>query len=191
MTTKEYHKQYAILNKERIADKKREYYKRTIDHIKEYKEINKDKISEYRKTYSKKYYEENKGLLSVKQKIYNERTRDKRNERSRNRRLNDPLFKLKQSLRNFTHKSFRLISKNKNSKTENLLGISYQEAKIHIENQFKEGMSWENYGKWHIDHIIPLSSGKTEEDLKKLCNYKNLQPLWAEENLKKCNKVNN
>lgn len=50
-------------------------------------------------------------------------------------------------------------------------------------------MTWENRNEWHIDHITPLSSAKTEEELYKLCHYTNLQPLWAEENLKKGNKI--
>ena len=50
-------------------------------------------------------------------------------------------------------------------------------------------MSWDNYGKWHIDHIIPLSSANSEDDIYKLCHYTNLQPLWAEDNLKKSNKI--
>jgi hypothetical protein len=50
-------------------------------------------------------------------------------------------------------------------------------------------MSWENRDEWHIDHIIPLSSANSEEELYKLCHYTNLQPLWAEENIKKSNKI--
>ena len=50
-------------------------------------------------------------------------------------------------------------------------------------------MNWENRNLWHVDHIIPLSSAKTEEELVKLCHYTNLQPLWAEDNLKKSNKI--
>ena len=50
-------------------------------------------------------------------------------------------------------------------------------------------MSWENQGKWHIDHITPLSSAKTEEEVYRLCHYTNLQPLWAEDNLKKGSKI--
>mgnify|MGYP002132731409 FL=1 len=49
-------------------------------------------------------------------------------------------------------------------------------------------MTWDNYGDWHIDHIIPLNSAQTEEDLYKLCHYSNLQPLWALDNLKKGSK---
>jgi hypothetical protein len=50
-------------------------------------------------------------------------------------------------------------------------------------------MCWDNQGKWHIDHIIPLSSGKTEDDIIKLCHYTNLQPLWAIDNMKKGSKT--
>ena len=63
--------------------------------------------------------------------------------------------------------------------------------KKHIESQFKDGMSWENHKHdgWHIDHIIPLSSAKNEENVYKLCHYTNLQPLWATENYKKGKKI--
>jgi hypothetical protein len=57
------------------------------------------------------------------------------------------------------------------------------------EEKFTEGMSWDNKNEWHIDHIIPLSSAQTEEELYKLCHYTNLQPLWAEDNLRKSNKI--
>jgi hypothetical protein len=62
--------------------------------------------------------------------------------------------------------------------------------KQHLENQFQSGMNWKTYGKygWHIDHIIPLSSAKTEKELYKLCHYTNLQPLWAKDNLIKGNR---
>ena len=70
-----------------------------------------------------------------------------------------------------------------------MIGCSYEELIIHLESKFTEGMSCENYGKWHIDHIIPISIGRTIDEIKKLSNYKNLQPLWAEENIKKRDKV--
>ena len=70
-----------------------------------------------------------------------------------------------------------------NKKTSELLGCSYDEFKKHLELQFKTGMNWSNHGEWHIDHIKPLYLGKTELELTQLCNYKNLQPLWAKENL--------
>ena len=79
----------------------------------------------------------------------------------------------------------------KSAKTEVLLGISIKNLKIYLENQFREGMTWETYGKWHIDHIIPISSFdlSTVEEQKKAFHYTNLQPLWAKENLQKHTKI--
>jgi hypothetical protein len=79
----------------------------------------------------------------------------------------------------------------KKNRTFDIIGCTPDFLKEHLERQFKEGMTWDNYGYygWHIDHVIPLSSGKTEEEIYKLCHYTNLQPLWAEENLKKSNKL--
>lgn len=75
----------------------------------------------------------------------------------------------------------------KSSKTFDLLGCSFELLKEYIEQQFKDGMSWENHGKWHIHHKILLSWAKNEEELKELCKYTNLQPLWTEDNLSKKN----
>jgi hypothetical protein len=78
----------------------------------------------------------------------------------------------------------------KNNSTFSIIGCSPECLKEHLEKQFKEGMTWDKLGKQiHIDHIIPLSSAKTEEEVYKLCHYTNLQPLWAHENLSKGNKI--
>jgi hypothetical protein len=77
----------------------------------------------------------------------------------------------------------------KTNKTFEIVGCSPQFLKEYLEKQFIDGMTWENRSEWHIDHIIPLSSAKTEDELYRLCHYTNLQPLWAEENLKKSNKI--
>jgi 5-methylcytosine-specific restriction endonuclease McrA len=58
-----------------------------------------------------------------------------------------------------------------------------------LEKLFKEGMTWENHGEWHIDHIIPISKAKTAEEIYKLNHYTNLQPLWKRENLCKGSKI--
>ena len=70
------------------------------------------------------------------------------------------------------------------------LGCSIKELKKYLESKWQQGMSWDNYGEWHIDHIKPLNSFdlEDEEQLKEACHYTNLQPLWAKDNLKKGSK---
>jgi len=75
------------------------------------------------------------------------------------------------------------------SKWEKLLGYTLKELMNHIEDNFEENMTWENYGEWHIDHTKPLDSfeytGFYDKELKIAWHYTNLQPLWATKNLKK------
>lgn len=85
-----------------------------------------------------------------------------------------------------------LKGKNKSATTQELIGCTPEFLKSYIESKFQPGMSWNNYAidGWHIDHIIPISSfDLTDHDqLKKACNYVNLQPMWALDNIQKSNK---
>jgi len=106
------------------------------------------------------------------------------------KRDSDPLYKLKHNIRVRILKFMKSIGLKKTNKTFSIVGCSPDYLKYYIENKFTEGMSWDKFGKEiHIDHIIPLSSAKTEEDIYKLCHYTNLQPLWSVDNLKKSNKL--
>ena len=80
---------------------------------------------------------------------------------------------------------------NKSETTMKLIGCNIKFLQEYLEKKFKEGMTWKNYGKWHIDHIRPCASFdlSKHEEQKKCFNYKNLQPLWAKENLKKGKKI--
>lgn len=110
-------------------------------------------------------------------------------ERDAKRKRNDPFHKLKANLRCRTSWVFKLKGVKKNTKTERLLGATFDVVKQYIERQFTKGMNWGNHGnesdKWQIDHKIPLSIAKNEDELIKLCHYTNIQPLWATENRKK------
>ena len=101
------------------------------------------------------------------------------------KRRKDPFFKLQFNFRQRTTLAIKSKGFTKKSKTQKILGCSWDKLKEHLENQFTDGMNWDNYGEWHVDHIIPISMSETEEQLYKLSHYTNLQPLWGEENLAK------
>jgi hypothetical protein len=128
---------------------------------------------------------------SEKEKEYRKKNRVKINERIKKQYDEDENFRLRTNMKNRLKlflKSKKIAKKNT---TFEIIGCNPEELKEHLEKQFKNGMSWENYGYygWHIDHKIPLSSAKTEEDVYRLSHYTNLQPLWSEENYKKGNKL--
>lgn len=160
--------------------------KSKIEKQKKYTEKNINKVKDYQKEYRLK----NKEKLSSYIKKYRNENRSDLNQKETLRKKKDILYKLKHIVRNRLYQYLKSKNKKKKNKTFEIVGCSVEELKIHIENLFVDGMSWNKMGKEiHIDHIIPLSSAKTEKDLFQLCHYKNLQPLWAEENLKKSNKV--
>ena len=110
---------------------------------------------------------------------------DRQREYHKKRRNEDDLFALTLSLRARTWNAFSKKGFAREKGFCKLLGCTFKEAKAHLESLFQPGMSWENRSEWHIDHIIPLGSAKTVEDLIALCHYTNLQPLWAKDNLRK------
>lgn len=158
--------------------------------VKEYSEKKSKKINEYQKEYKKN----NLNKIITRDKLYYNKNKEKIKKsnyfRTKNRRKEDPIFKLRGNLNVRIRLFMKSINIIKNNSTLNIIGCTPQFLKEYIENQFTDDMSWELMGKYiHIDHIIPLSSAKTEEELYKLCHYSNLQPLWAEDNLKKGNKI--
>ena len=135
--------------------------------------------TEKRKAAQKKYSQSEAGKAKIKayKKAY-----------MKNRRHNDPVFKLQCNLRSgFCN----WIKGNiKTCKTEQYVCCTYQELLDHLESQFEEGMTWENQGEWHIDHMKAQSrfDPTIEEEAFKCWHYTNLQPMWAEINIKYSNK---
>jgi hypothetical protein len=167
---KECYKKYCVINKEKISLRNKLWFEKNKEHKIQY-----DK--EYKQKNAQKYID------------YRNNNKEKSNKDRQEKRIKDPLYKLTGNLRRRVLHCFKRKFWNKNNTTKDILGCDFEFAKQYLESKFTEGMTWENQGKWHIDHIIPLSSAKTEEELKKLCHYTNLQPLWAIENLKKSNKI--
>lgn len=91
----------------------------------------------------------------------------------------------KRSARNLVVTAIRGGGYGEKSKAFKIIGCPWDDFKRHIESQFLPKMRWENYGKWHIDHRIPLKSAKDEHEIMALLHYLNLQPLWAKDNLLK------
>jgi hypothetical protein len=107
----------------------------------------------------------------------------------RRRRSKHPSAKIRKNLRNRIRRMLHNALNNspRNIKKTALVGCNRLELKAHIEKQFKPGMSWDNYGEWHVDHIKPcvLFDITKKEDLVAMNHYTNLQPLWAKDNLSK------
>jgi hypothetical protein len=164
----------------RQTDHYKEYLKRyreTEEFKKRVKEMRQTEVHKLRK---KKWNQSEKGRKSIREYF-------------KIRRKTDILFKLSQDARSRLLIFLRKKNFKKTSSTFKLIGCTPKFLKEHIEKQFKPGMTWDNHSSdgWHIDHIIPLDSAKNEEDIKRLCHYTNLQPLWAQQNLKKGNKLFN
>lgn len=165
------------------------YRKENPEKVKQAKAAAYAKKPEQYKAKWKADYQENREQWLIKFSEYREANKEKINARNvkyvRNRLARDPLFKLTYQIRNRIFIACRDRRITKGTKTMELIGCDWQTLKIHLENQFKPGMSWENRSSWHIDHKKPLASAKTPEELFALCHYTNLQPLWATENIKK------
>ena len=159
-------------------------------------------------TYNKQYLLKNKVAVYAKNKIYRAANRDTlllkmrtwyRNNkkrvisgngrRSKERVETDPVFAMVCRVRSFVGYAFRLAGYTKRSRTHEILGCDWGFFKSHIERQFLKGMTWENKSTWHIDHIQPLATAKTEHDVIALNHFTNLRPMWAKDNMAKSDKI--
>ena len=139
------------------------------------------------KQYRREYYSAHKKQIKKQVQEWRHKNRDYENQYYAKKRK-DPLYKIAHNLRSRLYDFLKGRIKHKNTQT--LTGCSFKELMSHLESKFTKGMSWDNYGKWHIDHIKPLASFDLlkPKELEKACHYSNLQPLWAKDNLKKGNK---
>jgi hypothetical protein len=143
---------------------------------KEYYEANREEQIAYLRQYRK----DNKEVLAEKDRIRKAKLRHESIE-----------YRVLCSLR--ARMNAVLSGNNKSAATCELLGCSIEFFIKYIESQFIDGMNWDNYGVrgWHLDHIVPCSSFdmKDSEQQKECFYYMNIQPLWAEDNLRKSDKV--
>ena len=138
-----------------------------------------------------------------KRKIYNLKNKERFKERRKLYNIqkynNDPLYQVSIDIRNLIKCSLRDKNYTKKSRTYEILGCSYEEFKEYIEKQFEPWMNYNNHGvytgnyneTWQYDHIIPISSGMTEDEILKLNHYTNFRPLCSKLNNEKSNKREN
>lgn len=205
MSKKESNKRYYDLNREKLLLQKKEYRIKNKSKIYENNKRYRLKVKDTVNEYARKYYSLNKEKIKLSQKKWEVKNPIKKTERSRRFRLlnKDKLKSIKQKrLKNDLNFRISTVLRSRvwayiknNKKTGSVirdLGCSIDELKIHLENQFRDGMNWDNWGLhgWHIDHIKPLSKFdlQNRDEFLKACHYTNMQPLWWDENIKKGNR---
>ena len=168
-----------------LLERKLHYEEYNINR-KKYNENNREKLNNI----SKEYYQNNKESKKIYNKIYRESNRENRNIKNNKRLNDDPLYKLTTGIRSLILISLKSKGYSKSSKTSHILGCSFEDFKLYLESRFESWMNWNNKGLyngelnygWDLDHIIPISSAKSEEEIILLNHYTNLQPL--------CSKIN-
>ena len=141
-----------------------------------------DENKEHRKQYLKEYREKNI-----------DRIRKTKRDYERNRKATDPLYKLISNFRTAIYQVLKESNVEKNKSYFDILQYTPEELIIHLEKQFKDNMTWDNYGIWHVDHKLPITSFDIQEmgdeEFMKCWRLDNLQPMWGEENIRKSNKL--
>ena len=185
-----YNREYQQQNKEKLAAKQRKYRQQNKEkfaaYIREYYQENKEK----KDAYNREYQQQNKEGIAAYQRKYRQQNKEKIAAYVRQRRRLDPEFNLLCRLRKRMWNAVKAAGLDKKcASSSELLGISPQGLKEWLEAQFTEGMTWENRSDWHVDHIIPCDAfDLTVDQNQRICFwYKNLQPLWATQNLQKSN----
>lgn len=187
-------------NKDKIQKANRERWRERrhlyVEAQKAWREKNRDRMNELdRERYflnrdenmakRREWYKKNRERALEEKKRYFQNNKKEITRKNWERIKSCPLRRLRHSVAGRTHLAIKNAGFKKKSTTAKILGCTWGDLKQHLEARMEPGMSWENYGEWHIDHITPLASAKSEEELIALCKYTNLQPLWAKDNLSK------
>lgn len=185
---REYRKRSYLKNKEYYAKKNKDFMKRHPNYYKDNYEKNSEKICESQKRYREKNIDKCRATSNE----YAKNNREKINKRRRIKAEGSSRYKLQNCMRKAISCSLKRRLSKKNGKTFESLGYSVDELMKHLESKFQIGMTWDNYGEWHIDHIIPDSwfdySVESDHSFKESWSLNNLQPKWAKENRIKGNR---
>jgi len=177
---REISKKYYQKNKEDLLKKNKQYRIDNIETIKLYEKEYRENNQEKRYEYGKMWREVNSEKIKIDKIEYNKKNRGKINKRNNNNRKkyekeNPHVVIWRSTLRSV----LKRLNQTKNGKTHDILKYTPQDLKTHLESLFTDGMSWENYGDWHVDHIKSVSSFDEQTSPHIVNALSNLQPLWA------------
>ena len=188
---REYKRQWYLANRERIALKnsERREHKSKVHaawraknkaYVSQRARLWREKNKNAVKAYSKKWFRENPDRLREYKRRY-----------IKVRRKNDLDFKMRDRLRSSLSRAVRLDGTSKTASAVKLLGCSIKDFRIYLESKFEVGMSWRNYGDWHIDHIMPCAifDLSRPEHQRRCFHFSNMQPMWARDNFTKNAKI--
>lgn len=160
--------------------------------IEKYREIDKHRWAtqrDQRAASNKKHRTKNKEILAAKQKAWVAKNHESKNrkdvERNALRKSIDPIYAMRRRIKDLIAIKIRNGGYTKKSRTQEILGCDWDFFKTHIERQFVRGMTWENRSAWHLDHLVPMATAQTEQDILALNHFTNLRPMWAKDNLSK------
>ena len=184
-----YNKEYQQTHKEKIRALHEKYMAENAETIKERCKKYRDAHKKERNAACAEWYQKNKEYVSMKNKERRQAKKAERNAYERNKKKTDEFYRFKAHIRHFMWESFQRKSWNKNEYTQKIIGCTFEEAKAHLEQTFFENYGYPYDGETvHIDHIIPLSVAKSEEEVLKLCHISNLQYLRPHDNIVKRDK---
>ena len=138
---------------------------------------------------SREYYYANRERMiaaAVEWQKQNPERRKKSRQDAKDRLLATPVGKLSHGVSTLIRRSLEKKGYRKKSRTREILGCDLDDFRSHIERQFLPGMSWKKVGpEIHLDHIVPVSTAKTEEEVLQLNHFTNFRPMWAGDNIRK------
>lgn len=187
----QYAKKYREDNKKILKIKRDAYLRKNKEIIKIRKKKYWLENKEALQNRNKKYWKNNKKKLKIKNKKYRENNKESINEHKKIKHKyymeTNPEYKIKRNLRRRLNLAIKNANGIKQKSMEEYLGCTIKEFKLHLKKQFVKGMSFDNYGEWHIDHIKPCATFNLKDikEQKKCFHYSNLQPLWAKDNILK------
>ena len=190
---REQDRKYREAHQEQIKAKHKEWRDKNREHLNERARAKYKENPEAHHESVRRYKDSHKEQIKERNKRYREENKQKRTDYERIKRQTDSVYRFRTSFVCLIRGYLRKYNYQGGKSTWEVVGCDFETFLGYIKSQFAEGMTLENYGHkgecWNIDHIIPISTAKTDEDLERLNQYTNLRPIWASENYKRPRKI--